>query len=108
MITVPAYFADAQRKATIEAGRMAGLNVARIINEPTAAALAYGLQKSSVDETILIYDLGGGTFDVTVAKITPESVEVLATAGDHEAAMAAKIRPIPPDPYPAISAKVAV
>ncbi len=84
VITVPAYFADAQRKATIEAGRLAGLEVARIINEPTAAALAYGLQKTSVDETVLIYDLGGGTFDVTVARITPESVEVLSTAGDHD------------------------
>ncbi len=84
VITVPAYFADAQRKATIEAGRLAGLDVARIINEPTAAALAYGLQKTGADETILIYDLGGGTFDVTVARISPESVEVLSTAGDHD------------------------
>jgi molecular chaperone DnaK (HSP70)/uncharacterized protein YegL len=84
VITVPAYFADAQRKATIEAGRIAGLNVARIINEPTAAALAYGLQKSGVEETVLIYDLGGGTFDVTVARITPEEVAVLSTAGDRD------------------------
>jgi molecular chaperone DnaK len=84
VITVPAYFADAQRKATIQAGQLAGLEVARIINEPTAAALAYGLQKSGIDETILIYDLGGGTFDVTVARINPEAVEVLSTAGDHD------------------------
>ena len=84
VITVPAYFADAQRKATIEAGQAAGLRVLRIINEPTAAALAYGLQKSGKDETVLIYDLGGGTFDVTVARITAEEIAVLATAGDHD------------------------
>ncbi len=84
VITVPAYFADARRKATIEAGRRAGLDVARIINEPTAAALAYGLQKSGVEETVLIYDLGGGTFDVTVARIAPDSIDVLSTAGDHD------------------------
>ncbi len=84
VITVPAYFADPQRKATIEAGRLAGLEVLRIINEPTAAALAYGLQKADADETVLIYDLGGGTFDVTVARITPEQIAVLATAGDHD------------------------
>src|SRR3954467_5354056 len=84
VITVPAYFADPQRKATIDAGRLAGLEVLRIINEPTAAALAYGLQKSGADETVLIYDLGGGTFDVTVARITPREIGVLATAGDHD------------------------
>jgi len=84
VITVPAYFADPQRKATIEAGRLAGLNVARIINEPTAAALAYGLGKSGAEETVLIYDLGGGTFDVTVARIAPDEVAVLATAGDRD------------------------
>jgi molecular chaperone DnaK len=84
VITVPAYFADPQRKATIDAGRAAGLEVLRIINEPTAAALAYGLQRPGADETVLIYDLGGGTFDVTVAKITPESIDVLSTAGDHD------------------------
>lgn len=84
VITVPAYFGDPQRKATLAAGRLAGLEVLRIINEPTAAALAYGLQKTSVNETILIYDLGGGTFDVTVAKITPEEIMVLSTAGDHD------------------------
>jgi molecular chaperone DnaK len=84
VITVPAYFADPQRKATIAAGEAAGFQVLRIINEPTAAALAYGLQKAGVDETVLIYDLGGGTFDVTVARITPEEIGILATAGDHD------------------------
>ena len=84
VITVPAYFADPQRKATIEAGEAAGFQVLRIINEPTAAALAYGLQKTGVDETVLIYDLGGGTFDVTVARITPEEIVILSTAGDHD------------------------
>ena len=84
VITVPASFADPQRKATIEAGRAAGFDVLRIINEPTAAALAYGLQKKDVDETVLIYDLGGGTFDVTVAQITPEEIVILSTAGDHD------------------------
>ncbi len=84
VITVPAYFADAQRQATLEAGRRAGLEVLRIINEPTAAALAYGLQKTSVAESILIYDLGGGTFDVTIARIEPGAIEVLATTGDHD------------------------
>ena len=84
VITVPAYFADPQRKATIEAGQAAGFQVLRIINEPTAAALAYGLQKTGVEETVLIYDLGGGTFDVTVARITPEEIVILSTAGDHD------------------------
>jgi molecular chaperone DnaK (HSP70) len=84
VITVPAYFADPQRKATIDAGTAAGFQVLRIINEPTAAALAYGLQKAGVDETVLIYDLGGGTFDVTVARITPAEIIILATAGDHD------------------------
>jgi molecular chaperone DnaK (HSP70) len=84
VITVPAYFADPQRKATLEAGRAAGFDVLRIINEPTSAALAYGLQKSGVDETVLIYDLGGGTFDVTVARITPQEIVILSTAGDHD------------------------
>src|SRR5262249_24585259 len=81
VITVPAYFADAQRKATIDAGSAAGLEVLRIINEPTAAALAYGLQKTGHQETVLIYDLGGGTFDVTVARITPHAIAGVATAG---------------------------
>jgi molecular chaperone DnaK len=84
VITVPAYFADPQRKATIKAGEAAGFRVMRIINEPTAAALAYGLQKAGVEETVLIYDLGGGTFDVTVARITPAEIVVLSTAGDHD------------------------
>jgi molecular chaperone DnaK len=84
VITVPAYFADQKRKATIEAGQAAGFQVLRIINEPTAAALAYGLQKTGVDETVLIYDLGGGTFDVTLARITPQEIVVLSTAGDHD------------------------
>ena len=84
VITVPAYFADPQRKATLEAGSAAGFQVLRIINEPTAAALAYGLQKTGADETVLIYDLGGGTFDVTVARITPDEIVILSTAGDHD------------------------
>jgi molecular chaperone DnaK (HSP70) len=84
VITVPAYFADPQRKATLDAGKAAGFQVLRIINEPTAAALAYGLQKTGVDETVLIYDLGGGTFDVTVARITPDEIVILSTAGDHD------------------------
>ncbi|WP_169980415.1 Hsp70 family protein [Tautonia rosea] len=84
VITVPAYFADPQRKATIDAGSRAGLEVMGIINEPTAAALAYGLQRSGVEETVLIYDLGGGTFDVTVATITPEEIVVRSTTGDHD------------------------
>ncbi|MDX2037694.1 MAG: Hsp70 family protein [Isosphaeraceae bacterium] len=84
VITVPAYFADPQRKATIEAGRRAGLEVMRILNEPTAAAIAYGLQKTSTRENVLIYDLGGGTFDVTIAEISPDSIQVLSTAGDHD------------------------
>ncbi|ADV61630.1 Heat shock protein 70 [Isosphaera pallida ATCC 43644] len=84
VITVPAYFAEPQRAATLAAGRAAGLEVLRIINEPTAAALAYGLQKTQADETVLIYDLGGGTFDVTVARITPREIAVLSTAGDHD------------------------
>jgi molecular chaperone DnaK (HSP70) len=84
VITVPAYFADRERKATIDAGQAAGFQVMRIINEPTAAALAYGLQKSGALETVLIYDLGGGTFDVTVARITPAEILILSTAGDHD------------------------
>jgi molecular chaperone DnaK (HSP70)/uncharacterized protein YegL len=84
VITVPAYFNNAQREATIEAGRRAGLSVLRIINEPTAAALAYGLHQTGREETLLVYDLGGGTFDVTLVRIDPSRVEVLATDGDHE------------------------
>ena len=83
VITVPAYFNDAQRQATKEAGEIAGLNVLRIINEPTAAALAYGLEKSEAEETILVFDLGGGTFDVSLLEIGDGVVEVKATSGDN-------------------------
>ena len=82
VITVPAYFDDAQRTATKEAGQIAGLEVLRIINEPTAAALAYGLEKGSEDETILVFDLGGGTFDVSVLEIGDGVFEVKSTHGD--------------------------
>jgi molecular chaperone DnaK len=82
VITVPAYFGDAERTATKEAGTIAGLNVLRIINEPTAAALAYGLDKSTDDETILVFDLGGGTFDVSVLEIGDGVFEVKSTHGD--------------------------
>jgi len=82
VITVPAYFDDAQRTATKEAGQIAGLNVLRVINEPTAAALAYGLEKGSQDETILVFDLGGGTFDVSVLEIGDGVFEVKSTHGD--------------------------
>ncbi|AOX04939.1 molecular chaperone DnaK [Corynebacterium sp. NML98-0116] len=84
VITVPAYFEDAQRQATKEAGQIAGLNVLRIVNEPTAAALAYGLEKADKEQTILVFDLGGGTFDVSLLEIGDGVVEVLATAGDNE------------------------
>ena len=83
VITVPAYFDDAQRKATQDAGHIAGLNVLKIINEPTAAALAYGCGKEEEDEVIAVYDLGGGTFDVTVIRINRNSISVLATGGDR-------------------------
>ncbi|NBO56141.1 MAG: molecular chaperone DnaK, partial [Actinobacteria bacterium] len=82
VITVPAYFDDAQRTATKEAGQIAGLEVLRIINEPTAAALAYGLDKSSQDELVLVFDLGGGTFDVSVLEIGDGVFEVKSTHGD--------------------------
>lgn len=82
VITVPAYFNDAQRKSTMDAGEIAGLNVLRIINEPTAAALAYGIEKTSDPHTILVYDLGGGTFDVTIMRLGNSKIEVLATDGD--------------------------
>ncbi|MCI0543688.1 MAG: molecular chaperone DnaK [Actinobacteria bacterium] len=82
VITVPAYFNDAQRQATKEAGQIAGLNVLRIINEPTAASLAYGLDKETSDHTILVFDLGGGTFDVSVLDIGDGVFEVKATSGD--------------------------
>ncbi|MGP6174737.1 molecular chaperone DnaK [Corynebacterium sp. A21] len=84
VITVPAYFEDAQRQATKEAGQIAGLNVLRIVNEPTAAALAYGLEKGEQEQTILVFDLGGGTFDVSLLEIGDGVVEVRATAGDNK------------------------
>ena len=83
VITVPAYFSDSQRQATKEAGEIAGLNVSRIVNEPTAAALAYGLDKGESDQTILVFDLGGGTFDVSLLEIGEGVVEVKATSGDN-------------------------
>jgi molecular chaperone DnaK len=83
VITVPAYFNDDQRQATKDAGKIAGLDVKRIINEPTAAALAYGLDKEASDQTILVFDLGGGTFDVSVLEIGDGVFEVKATAGDN-------------------------
>ena len=82
VITVPAYFDDAQRTATKEAGQIAGLEVLRIVNEPTAAALAYGLDKGSAEQTVLVFDLGGGTFDVSVLEIADGVFEVKSTAGD--------------------------
>ena len=83
VITVPAYFNDAQRQATKDAGKIAGLEVERIVNEPTAAALAYGLDKSNKDEKILVFDLGGGTFDVSVLELGDGVFEVASTAGDN-------------------------
>src|ERR671924_2380063 len=82
VITVPAYFDDAQRQATKEAGEIAGLEVLRIINEPTAAALAYGLDKKTTDHTVLVFDLGGGTFDVSLLELGDGVFEVKATHGD--------------------------
>jgi molecular chaperone DnaK len=84
VITVPAYFGDAQRQATKEAGQIAGLEVLRIINEPTAAALAYGLDKADQDQTILVYDLGGGTFDVSILEIGEGVFEVKSTSGNTQ------------------------
>src|ERR1700712_4816574 len=83
VITVPAYFNDSQRQATKEAGEIAGLNVLRIVNEPTAAALAYGLDKGDKEQTILVFDLGGGTFDVSLLEIGDGVIEVKATSGDN-------------------------
>jgi molecular chaperone DnaK len=83
VITVPAYFEDSQRQATKEAGQIAGLNVLRIVNEPTAAALAYGLDKGEKEQTILVFDLGGGTFDVSLLEIAEGVIEVKATSGDN-------------------------
>ena len=84
VITVPAYFNDAQRQATKDAGKIAGLEVERIVNEPTAAALAYGLDKTDKDEKILVFDLGGGTFDVSILELGDGVFDVLATAGDNK------------------------
>lgn len=84
VITVPAYFNDAQRQATKDAGKIAGLNVLRIINEPTAAALAYGLDRTDEEQTILVFDLGGGTFDVSILEIGDGVFDVRATAGDNQ------------------------
>lgn len=83
VITVPAYFSDAQRQATKDAGKIAGLNVRRIINEPTAAALAYGIDKTEKEQTILVFDLGGGTFDVSILHLAEGTFEVVSTAGDN-------------------------
>ena len=83
VITVPAYFNDAERQATKDAGKIAGLDVKRIINEPTAAALAYGIDKQDKDQTILVYDLGGGTFDVSILELSEGTFEVVSTAGDN-------------------------
>ena len=86
VITVPAYFGDAERQATKEAGEIAGLVVDRIINEPTAAALAYGLDKGDTEQTVLVFDLGGGTFDVSLLEIEGGVFEVKATKGDTASA----------------------
>jgi len=83
VITVPAYFNDSERTATITAGQLAGLNVLQIINEPTAAAVAYGLDKLDEDQTVFVFDLGGGTFDVTIMRIEGHKITMLATNGDH-------------------------
>ena len=83
VITVPAYFTDSQRQATKDAGKIAGLDVKRIINEPTAAALAYGVDKEGQPQKIMVYDLGGGTFDVSILDIDDGVIEVLATAGNN-------------------------
>ncbi len=83
VITVPAYFNDAQRQATKDAGKIAGLDVKRIINEPTAAALAYGIDKGGKDHTVLVYDLGGGTFDVSILELSDGTFEVISTSGNN-------------------------
>ncbi|MEG0658480.1 Hsp70 family protein, partial [Anaerorhabdus sp.] len=84
VITVPAYFNDAQRQATKDAGKIAGLEVERIINEPTAAALAFGIDKTDVEQKVLVFDLGGGTFDVSILDLADGTFEVLSTAGDNK------------------------
>ena len=83
VITVPAYFNDAERQATKDAGKIAGLEVKRIINEPTAAALAYGIDKKDQTQTVLVYDLGGGTFDVSILELADGTFEVISTAGNN-------------------------
>jgi molecular chaperone DnaK len=83
VITVPAYFNDAERTATLHAGQLAGLNVLQVINEPTAAALAYGLDKLDANQTVFVFDLGGGTFDVTIMRIEDHHIRMLASNGDH-------------------------
>jgi molecular chaperone DnaK len=84
VITVPAYFNDAQRQATKDAGKIAGLDVKRIINEPTAAALAYGIDKTDKEQTVLVFDLGGGTFDVSILRLADGTFEVVSTSGDNK------------------------
>ncbi|HBY65054.1 MAG TPA: molecular chaperone DnaK [Acholeplasmataceae bacterium] len=84
VITVPAYFNDAQRQATKDAGKIAGLEVMRIINEPTAAALAYGIDKTDKEQTVLVFDLGGGTFDVSILRLADGTFEVISTSGDNK------------------------
>lgn len=83
VITVPAYFHDAEREATRNAGKIAGLNVLQVLNEPTAAALSYGIDQLGYEQTVLVFDLGGGTFDVTIMKVTGSKIEMMATNGDH-------------------------
>ena len=83
VITVPAYFRDAEREATRNAGKIAGLNVLQVLNEPTAAALAYGIDIHGSDQTCFVFDLGGGTFDVTIMKVSGSNLEMIATSGDH-------------------------
>ena len=87
VITVPAYFNNMQREATIQAGKAAGLDVLAIISEPTAAALAYGIRQTDGQQTVMVYDLGGGTFDVSVVSISPEEQRVVGTGGDHTLAV---------------------
>ena len=84
VITVPAYFHDAEREATRNAGKIAGLNVLQVFNEPTAAALAYGIDRLGTDQTVFVFDLGGGTFDVTVMKVSGSKIEMIETNGDHK------------------------
>ena len=92
VITVPAYFSDSQRQATKEAGKIAGLDVKRIINEPTAAALAYGLDKKNKDMKVAVYDLGGGTFDISILELGGGVFEVKSTNGDTHLEVTTSIR----------------